>query len=122
MASAVSISRLHAVNNLTPQGVTRPEPVKTDIMSDSQPDLLALQTLAWQQPLRRRFGSPTRSRNGAPALMSTGVDTSIPAGRSFSDVAMRDAAQQMRATAMRRYSQRPRGAAGHQQHGMAIQI
>ena len=51
---SVSINRLHTASNVSATVDAKPAPVKTDIMSDSQPDLLAIQTAAWQQPVRRQ--------------------------------------------------------------------
>jgi hypothetical protein len=121
MANMQTISRLFAT---APQ----PAPVKLPHCGNSQADVPAEPSMhelfarSLAQPLHRRFLTPRRSRNDAPAMMSPIGDTSIPAGRSFSDVAMRESVTQMRETLARRYSQRPRGAAGHQQWPMAIQI
>jgi hypothetical protein len=123
MANMSSIMKLHG--NQSPQLRTlipRAAPAKTDTVSDSEPDLLAMQTAAWQQPARRRFGSS--GRIAAPAMMNSIAPASIPAGRAdFASLAARDSAREMRATLARRYSQQARtGAAEHQQHGLAIQV
>ncbi len=102
----------------------QPEPVKTANFADSEPDLLALQTAAWQQPVRRRFGSS--GRIAAPPMMNAITPTSVPTGRAdFASMALRDAAAvAMNAAAGRwRAQQAQRAGAGHQQHtDVRIQI
>jgi hypothetical protein len=90
MASSVSINRLHTASNVSATVDAKPAPVKTDIMSNSQPDLLAIQTAAWQQPARRRFGSP-RGALTAPAIQSTvHPATAVDRAGAFADLAARD--------------------------------
>jgi hypothetical protein len=125
MASASSIARLHAQGktaNLADLEKPQPEPVKTANFADSEPDLLAMQTAAWQQPARRRFGSS--GRIAAPAMMNGITPTVVPEGRSrFEAVSMRESVQQMRAAVTRRIEQQAqRAGAGHHQHGLAIQV
>jgi hypothetical protein len=125
MAKASSIGRLHEQGKLPNLGNSiKPdrEPVNSTNFVDSQPDLLAMQTAAWQYPARRRFGP--QGRLAAPPMMSAMHAPVVPEGRnSFAAMAMRETVQQMRETAMRRFSQQAqRGGAGHQPWPMAIQI
>ncbi len=117
MANMRNISRLFA---------TEPDraPVKLPKFGNSQidvpePSLLDLQNMFWQQPARRRFGSSGRLT--APPMSNSVTPASIPTGRAtFGDVAVREIAQQMRATAMRRYSQQPRGGGADHHAGVRI--
>jgi hypothetical protein len=125
MASASSIAKLHApvkMENFSNSIKPDRAPVKLSNSDNSQPDLLALQTAAWQYPARRRFGP--QGRLAAPPMMSAMHPPVVPMGRnSFAAMAMRETVQQMRETALRRFSQQAqRGAAGHQAWPMAIQI
>ena len=122
MASASSIAKLHTpvkMENFSNLIKPQTERVKSANFAYSEPDLLAMQTAAWQQPARRRFGPP--GRHAAPPMMNSITPTGIPEGRSsFGALAMRDVVQQMRATAMRRYSQQAQRA--EPQPWMRIQI
>jgi hypothetical protein len=120
MASMRNISRLFATEpDRAPVKCSNLEQLKIDV---SGPSMLDMQTAAWQRPARRRFGP--QGRITAPPMMNSVMPTSLPEGRnSFADVAARETAMQMRAAMARRYSQQAqRGAAGHQQWPMAIQI
>ena len=115
MASMQSIARLYQGQrtDLVQTSAQVPKDVS------AQPSMLDMQTLAWQFPLRRRFGPP--GRHAAPPMMNSITPTGIPEGRSsFGALAMRDVVQQMRATAMRRYSQQAQRA--EHQPWMRIQI
>ena len=125
MASAVSITRLHAAD-------TKPEPVQLPKLGNSQadvpgPSMLDMQTAVWQQTrLRRHFGRMgSETRFSAPALMST-MPPVVPVDRggAFGALAMRDrAARAMNAAAGRwqaRQKIEPLSQAEHQQHGLAI--
>ena len=127
MASASSIGRLHApVKNANLAHSIKPdrEPVKSETVSDSEPDLLALFQQSLMTPLRRRFGSPRGALN-SPAIMNS-VPVGVPVDRSgaFANMAARDrAAVAMNAAAGRwRERQARTGAAEHQQRGLAIQV
>ena len=75
MASALSISRLHAAQRVSTWVSTQPAPVKTDIVSDSEPDLLAMQMVEWMRPARGFALQRRETRFDAPALMSPIGDT-----------------------------------------------
>jgi hypothetical protein len=85
MASSVSISRLHAVNNLSPQGDAKPTPVT----QTEAPSLLELAERSWAMPLRKHFGSGRRL--DAPPMMSAMHPPVVPEGRnSFAALAAQD--------------------------------
>ena len=122
MASSRSITRLHAVNNSTPQGVTQPAPVKTDNLADSEPDLLAMQTAEWQRPARG-FVSPGSSRLDGPAIMGA-MRSSVPGDRggAFADLAARDSAAVAMRTAVSRWQAQQARRGGAADHGVRVQI
>jgi hypothetical protein len=92
MAQANTIGRLHEQGKLPKFGNSikpQSEPVKTDILSDSQPDLLAMQIAAWQYPARRRFGP--QGRLAAPPMMNSVMPTNLPTDRAdFAALAAQD--------------------------------
>jgi hypothetical protein len=120
MASANTIRRLHAA---APQ--TERAPVKLPNLGNleidvSEPSMLELfhRSLTARA---RHFALPTgEERFGSPALMNSVMPIGIPAGRAtFSDVAARETADQIRNSAMRRMERNAHRGAGHSQHGGA---
>lgn len=123
MASASSIRRLHAVNNLSPQGDTQPAPVKSDTVSDSQPSLMDLYQRSLLTTRPRRFALPGgETRFDGPALMSTMHASAPPdqAGR-FAELSTRETVTQARAALVRRMERQARGG-GAIDHGVRVQI
>jgi hypothetical protein len=128
MASAVSITRLHAAANVSTTVDTKPAPVNSPTAGELKPEAPTLMDLYQQSlmaPVRRRYGSPRAALN-APALMSTmHAPTAMDRSGAFAALAARDrAAVAMRAAVGRWQERQARtGAAEHQQHGpLAIQI
>jgi hypothetical protein len=123
MASAVSITRLHAqgkMDNLSNSTEPQTEPVKLPQCGNSQadvpePSLLDMQNMFWQQPARRRFGSS--GRIAAPPMMNGITPTVVPTGRnSFAALAAQD---RFRALAAKHVE---RGAEPQPQPWMRIQL
>jgi hypothetical protein len=82
-----------------------------------------MQHAAWQRPVRR-FALPTgETRFGSPALMSACAPTDIPMSRAtFTGMAARETADQIRNSAMRRFSQQARGGAYRQHADVRVQF
>ena len=130
MASAASITRLHAAANVSTTVDTKPTPVNSPTAGELKPEGGSLRLMdLYQQKLdeasvRRRYGSPRAALN-APALMSTmHAPAELDRSDAFGALAARDrAAVAMRAAVGRWRAQQARtGAAEHQQRGLAIQV
>ena len=133
MASAVSITRLHAAANVSTTVDTKPAPVNSptagEFASPSVPTLMDALP-AKLDGNRRGYADASgawgpRAALNAPALMSTmHAPTAMDRSGAFAALAARDrAAVAMRAAVGRWQERQARtGAAEHHQHGLAIQI